>query len=102
MITLTSFQVKWLERLLLYHFNDNSNLQARISAFQYGFRARVSTETALHEFARRIDPFTTLVTKLLGQMLTVRDFNQHLVSSFKTIRPNIPRGARCMGHCEMM
>ena len=38
----------------------------------------------------------------LGQMLTVRDFSQHLVSSSKTIRPNIPRGARCMGHCEMM
>ena len=35
-------------------------------------------------------------------MLTVRDFSQHLVSSSKTIRPNIPRGARCMGHCEMM
>ena len=38
----------------------------------------------------------------LGQMLTVRDFSQHLVSSSKTIRPNIPRGARCMVHCEMM
>ena len=34
MITLTSFQLKWLERLLLYHFNDDSNLQARFSAFQ--------------------------------------------------------------------
>ena len=38
----------------------------------------------------------------LGQMLTVRDFSQHLVSSSKIIRPNIPRGARCMGHYEMM
>ena len=38
----------------------------------------------------------------LGQMLTVMDFSQHLVSSSKAIRPNIPRGARCMGHCEMM
>ena len=37
-----------------------------------------------------------------SQMLTVRDLSQHLVSSSKTIRPNIPRGARCMGHCEMM
>ena len=55
MITLTPFQLKWLERLLLYHFNDDSNLQARFSAFQYGFRAEVSTETALHEFVRRIE-----------------------------------------------
>ena len=38
----------------------------------------------------------------LGQMLTIRDFSQHLVSSSKTIKPNIPRGARCMRHCEMM
>ena len=35
-------------------------------------------------------------------MLTVKDFSQHLVPSSKTIRSNIPRGARCMGHCEMM
>ena len=55
MITLTSFQLKWLERLLLYHFNDDSTLQARFSAFRYGFRAGVSTETALHEFVRRIE-----------------------------------------------
>ena len=54
MITLLSFRLKWLERLLLYHFNDDSHLQARFSAFQYGFRAGVSTETALHEFVRRI------------------------------------------------
>ena len=41
--------------VLLYHFNDDFNLQARFSAFQYGFRAGVSTETALHEFVRRIE-----------------------------------------------
>ena len=55
MITLPSFQRKWLDRLLLYHFNDDSNLQARFSAFRYRFRAGVSTETALHEFVRRIE-----------------------------------------------
>ena len=54
MIISTSFQLKQLERLLLYYFNDASNLQARFSAFQYGFRVKVSTETALHEFVRRI------------------------------------------------
>ena len=55
MIILAFFPLKWLERLLLYHFNDDSNLQARFSAFQYGFTAGVSTETALHEFVRRIE-----------------------------------------------
>ena len=51
---ITSFQLKWLERLLLYHFNDDSNLQARLFAFLHGFRAGVSTETVLHEFVRHI------------------------------------------------
>ena len=35
-------------------------------------------------------------------MLTARAFSQHLVSSSKTVRPSIPRGARCVGHCEIM
>ena len=55
MITLTSFQLKWLERLLLYHINEDNNVQAKLSASQYGFRAGVSTETALHEFVRRVE-----------------------------------------------
>ena len=54
-ITLTSFQLKWLERLVLYHINEDNNVQAKLSASQYGFRAGVSTETALHEFVRRVE-----------------------------------------------
>ena len=53
MITLTSFQLKWLERLILYQIDDN-NVQAKLPASQYGFRAGVSPETALHEFVRRV------------------------------------------------
>ena len=71
MITLTSFQLKWLERLLLYHFNDDSNLQARFSAFQYGFRAGVSTETALHEFVRRIELSSAKQRTALGIFLDI-------------------------------
>ena len=55
MITLTSFQLKWLERLLLHHINEDNNEQAKLSASQYGFRAGVSTKTALHEFGRRVE-----------------------------------------------
>ena len=55
MITLTSFQLKLLERLVLYHINEDNNVQAKLSASQYGFRAGVSTETALHEFLRRVE-----------------------------------------------
>ena len=55
MITLTSFQLKCLERLVLYHVNDDNNVQAKLSASQYGFRAGISTETALHEFVRSVE-----------------------------------------------
>ena len=49
-ITLTSFELKWLEKLILHHINEDNNVQAKLSASQYGVRASVSTETALHEF----------------------------------------------------
>ena len=55
MVTLTSFQLKWLQRLILYLIHEDNNVQAKLSASQYGFRAGVSTETALHEFVRRVE-----------------------------------------------
>ena len=79
MITLTSFQLKGLERLLLYHFNDDSNLQARFSAFQYGFNAGVSTETALHEFLRRVELSLAKKRTTLGIFLDI-------VGAFDNIR----------------
>ena len=36
------------------------------------------------------------------QMLAVMELSQHLVSSSKTVRPIIPRGARCVGHVKIM
>ena len=36
----------------VYHIIEDYNVQANLSASQYGFRAGVSTETALHEFVR--------------------------------------------------
>ena len=55
MITLPSFQLKWLKRLVLYHINEDNNVQAKLSTLQYGFRASVSTKTVLHEFVRRVE-----------------------------------------------
>ena len=54
MIILTSIQLKWLEKLILYQVNEDNNEQAKLSASQYGFRAGVSTETASHRFVRRV------------------------------------------------
>ena len=55
MISLTSFQLKWLERLILHHINEDNNMQAKLSASQFGFRAGISTETALHEFVPPVE-----------------------------------------------
>ena len=55
MITLTSFQLKWLEKRVLYHINEDNNVQAKLSALQCSFRAGVATETTLHEFVRRVE-----------------------------------------------
>ena len=55
MITVTSFQLKWLETLILYHIIEDNYVQAKLTASQYGFRAGVSMETALHEFVHRVD-----------------------------------------------
>ena len=35
-------------------------------------------------------------------VLAVMELSQHFVSSFKTIRPIVPGGARCVGHVKIM
>ena len=65
------FQLKWLERLILYHINEDNNVQAKLSASQYGFRAGVSTETALHEFVRRVEHCLVRKKPALGIFLDI-------------------------------
>ena len=67
-ITLTSCQLKWWERLILYHINDDNNVQAKLSASQYGFRAGIFTETALHEFVRHVQHWLVRKMPTLLQM----------------------------------
>ena len=71
MITLTSFQLKWLERLILYHITEDNNVKTNLSAPQYGFRAAVSTEIALHEFVRRVEHCLVRKTPALGIFLDI-------------------------------
>ena len=71
MITLTSFQLKWLVRLILYHINEDNNVQAKLSASQYGFCAGVSTETALHEFVHRVEHCLVRKKPALGIFLVI-------------------------------
>ena len=71
MITLTSFQLKWLERLILHQINEDNNLQAKLFASQYGFHADVSTKTALHEFVRHVDHCLVRKKPALGIFLNI-------------------------------
>ena len=67
--TITKLTIR--KDLLLYHFNDDADLQARFSAFQYGFRAGVATETALHKFVRRIELSLAKKRTALGIFLDI-------------------------------
>ena len=71
MITLTSFQLKWLEGLILYHINKDNNVQAKLFASQYGFRAGVSTGTAWHEFVRHVEHYLVRKKPGLGIFLDI-------------------------------
>ena len=71
MITLTSFQLKCLESLVLYHINEDNNVQAKLSASQYGFCAGVSTETALHEFVCCVEHCLVRKKPALGIFLDI-------------------------------
>ena len=71
MITLTSFQLKWLERLVLYHIKKDKNVQAKLSASQYECRAGVSTETALHDFVHRVEHCLVSKKPALGIFLDI-------------------------------
>ena len=72
MITLTSFHLKWMERLILYHINEENNEQAKLSALQYGFRAGVSTEIALHKFVRCVSSSSSSSSNLFQSQRSLK------------------------------
>lgn len=55
MITLTSFPLKWLERLVLWHLERDKGTMLKLDQRQFGFRKGASTDTALHSLTRRIE-----------------------------------------------
>ena len=57
--------------IILYHNNEDNNVQAKLSASQYGFRAGVFTETALHEFVRRVEHCLVRKKPALGIFLDI-------------------------------
>ena len=82
MITLTSFLLKWLERLVLYHINEDNNVQAKLSVSQYEFRAGIFMKTALHDFVRHLEHWLvrkkpTLLQKLAERIKKTKVFERH-------------------------
>ncbi len=55
MISLTSFQLKLLERLVFRWLSSDPRLHRSMNARQFGFRAGVSTDTALHTLIHKIE-----------------------------------------------
>ena len=51
--------------------NEDNNVQAKLSASQYGFRVDVSTETALHECVRRVEHCLVRKKPALGIFLDI-------------------------------
>ena len=89
-ITLTSFQLKWLKRLVLYHINEDNNVQTKLSASQYGFRAGVSAKTASHEFVRLVKHCLVRKKTALGIFLNiVGAFDNVTFRSFVTGLPGL-------------
>ena len=55
MITLTSYQLKVLERLVLWYLSCEEEVDAKLHHYQFGFRKGRSTEAALHQLIHRIE-----------------------------------------------
>ena len=72
-----------MKRLILYHINEDNNVQAKLSASQYRFHAGVSTETVLHEFVHPVEHCLTRKKPPLGIFLDiVHAFNNVTFRSF--------------------
>ena len=55
LITLTSFQLKVMERMIYWHLNSRLGVDRLITHHQHGFRAGKSTESALHQLVTKIE-----------------------------------------------
>ena len=55
MITLTSIQLKLLERLIYWFLLWNTEVERNMHKAQYGFRTRLSTEVALHRLVHNLE-----------------------------------------------
>ena len=77
-----------------FMFFGLSSSYGRVSMIQVRHKKRIETEGLFF--------FNPSLLCWLNQMLAVTELSQHLVLSYKTVRPIIPRSARCIEHVKIM
>ena len=83
LITLTSFQLKVLERMIYWHLNSCLGVDKLITQHQHGFRTGKSTESALHQLITKIERTIVEGQYALGIFLDIEGAFDNV--SFKTI-----------------
>ena len=89
LITLTSFQLKVMERMIYWYLNTNLGIDRLISKNQHGFRAGKSTESALHQLVTKIEKTIVEGEYALGIFLDIEGAFDNV--SFKTITEALNR-----------
>ena len=83
LISLTSFQLKVMERMIYWHLNSCLDVDKLITRNQHGFRAGKSTESALHQLVTKIERTIVEGQYALGIFLDIEGAFDNV--SFKSI-----------------
>lgn len=83
LITLTSFQLKVMERMIYWHLNSCLGVDKMLTQHQHGFRTGKSTESALHQLVTKIERTIVEGQYALGIFLDIEGAFDNV--SFKTI-----------------
>ena len=70
-ISLSPVPLKWMERLVLWHMEDDLKIYSKLSKRQYGFTKGASTETALHKLVHKIERAILNSGMALGTFLDI-------------------------------
>jgi len=82
-ISLMTFLLKVMERLLCWHLSQTSAVQKLNKSGQYAYLRGVSTEAALHQLVSRIEKTLNQKEEVLGLFLDVQSAFSH--ASFETL-----------------
>jgi ribonuclease HI len=83
LISLTSFQLKAMERMIYWHLNSSLGVDKTITQHQHGFRTGKSTESALHQLVTKIEKTIVEGQYALGIFLDIEGAFDNV--SFKAI-----------------